>query len=198
MATVNGEPLEVVNVYAPTGKEANLFLASHQLNNNALIMGEFNNHHPIWYGNLAESRAAVIRNGKTKARTLLTHMERLGLTLHNIPGMCTHFPRNGTSSTIPELSFSRGYATSLVKAWSANPEGGLSDHASITTLLNICPPTFKPLQLFHKAHWDIIDRILLAIPVNNESWASAGSMILAAIAVDNALQKAIREGIPWS
>lgn len=80
---INGRPRELANIYAPSGKEASDFRTSHQTNHSALIPGDLNNHHSMWYGSWAVSRNSVIRNGNSKAADLLTHIDELSLTLHN-------------------------------------------------------------------------------------------------------------------
>lgn len=98
---------------------------------------------------------------------------------------------------IADRTFSRAEATARVPGSSADPEGGLSDHASITTLRAISPPGCKPRQLLHKTRWDMVEKILLDNPVHNESWVDQTSTRLTTTAVDDALQDAICQAVPW-
>lgn len=49
MVTINDLQLEILHVYAPSGKEATNFLASHKPSKNIIKAGDFNSHHTMWY-----------------------------------------------------------------------------------------------------------------------------------------------------
>lgn len=140
--------IQVIKGYAPTGKETNTILATDTARTNTPMARDFNAYHTMWYAEKATDRAELIKNSGTKADILINHIQDLGLTLQNIPGTYTHFPRaERYRASVPDLSLTSGHATTVVQGWSSNPTGGgNSDHALITTLLVIKKPTFSPAR----------------------------------------------------
>lgn len=123
--------MEIINVYAqPNASEANTFLDTHQTAPNALIAGDFNTHHAMWYAEKVTASTAVIPNGRTKASGLIRHIDNLGLTLQNVAGTYTHSPRASKYyDTIPDITLTRGHTTTITNNWSCElHEGGHSDH----------------------------------------------------------------------
>lgn len=118
--------------------------------------GDFNTHHPNWYGELDPDRPGVILASAGSAEFLVGWTDNHQYQLLNIPGTCTHLPRTGLQSTIPDLTFARGIAAQISHSWCADiKEGGDSDHAPQTTLMSKEPPTFHPRRRMQAANWKL-------------------------------------------
>lgn len=85
----------------------------------------------------------------------------LYLTLHNTPGTLTHFPPDHYHPSIPDLTLSSAHITSVIQGWLAEPlRSGDLDHALITILLNITPPTFTPRRVHKQTDWANFEEII--------------------------------------
>ncbi|KAL0630549.1 hypothetical protein Q9L58_010604 [Maublancomyces gigas] len=141
--TIGTTASEFINVYAANKKEAKNFLEKHKPLTDCFLAGDFNTHHPNWYGSLAPSRTGVIRASARSADFLVEWTTARQFTLLNIAETLTHYPRNGNQPTIPDLTFARNHLFTLIQGWACDEgEGGDSDHTLITTTLNIKPPSF--------------------------------------------------------
>ncbi|KAL0630719.1 hypothetical protein Q9L58_010433 [Maublancomyces gigas] len=93
--------------------------------------------------------------------------------LLNIPGKITHYPRNGTSRTIPDLIFARNYALTMTQGWATDEgEGGESDHVLITTTVNIAKTTFTPRRQHHRTKWDVFNAHMARIHPSPEDYST--------------------------
>jgi hypothetical protein len=79
-------------------------------------------------------------------------MEKNNFQLINKPGTLTHFPRNGTSPTVIDLTFAKGDINNRIQAWSANPDT-TSDHAMCSIMLDIQPPNPQAYRSWAKTDW---------------------------------------------
>lgn len=106
--------MEIINIYAPSGNETNSFLTNYTPTTNALIGGDFNVHHTMWYGHEATERTELIKNSKTKAEKLITFIQELGLTLQNTSGTFTHFSKAiNYRNSIPNLTLTSGHVSTM-------------------------------------------------------------------------------------
>lgn len=150
---MDDRPLEVININAASKKETKSFVSNYTPAANSIMTGDFNTHHSIWYGDKSDNKA-LIRNSSNLAEFLVDWVGRFGFTLQNMPRVFSHFPSNGNSSSIIDLTFTRGHATTITSGLSCEAGlGGDSDHAPTTTALRIKPPTFIPRHLHHKTDW---------------------------------------------
>jgi hypothetical protein len=104
-----------------------------------ILLGDFNAHHEWWYGQLAVStrkiRAFHAHRGFSKI--IVDLLGDNNSTLHNTPGVRTHFPRQKDhQSTAIDLCFSAGMISQYIHTWTINPDSG-SDHANVGIILTI-------------------------------------------------------------
>ena len=59
---------------------------------NAIICGDFNSHHRMWYGHRSAQHDRQLSNDATLANQLVDKLVDLAFDLQNIPGLYTHFP----------------------------------------------------------------------------------------------------------
>lgn len=137
---IGNKSMEFINVYAPSKSETMQFLANHTTNKDSYLAGEFNTHHMNWYGELDPHRSGVILASSRSAEFLVGWTDKHQYQLLNTPETCTHFPRNGSKSTIPDLTFARGTSSQITQSWFSDiGGGGDSDQAPLTTLMTIAP-----------------------------------------------------------
>lgn len=149
---------------------------------------------------LTTSRAGVIRSSTTHPSELINYTEAKNLQLLNTSGTPTHFPRNQNfQTTIPDLSFASGGLYNMTQEWSCDPgEGGDSDHALITTLLQIHPPVFTPTRIHSKTNWEVFTKIVTALSFTSDDWITAATTNKAALRLSDLILEAMNGSIPWS
>lgn len=116
----------------------------------------------MWYGNETTNRHAVIANNCREALKLMTHIQHLNLTLHNILRAFTNFPRASKyGDTIPDLTFTRRHTTSITGNSSSDPDmSGDSDHLLISLTLDIKNPTVTPTRVNRLTDWEKFDQVI--------------------------------------
>lgn len=189
--------MEFINIYAPSKLETKQFHTNHTPNKDSFLAGDFNRHHPNWYGELAPDRSGVILASSRSAEFLVDWTDQHQYQVLNTPGTCTHFPRNGSQRTIPDHTFVKGRAAHITKSWSADiGEGGDSDHAPLTTLMTIDPPTFQPKRRMHAGDWKLFQEHIKTAPALCTD--SPEATVKAAADVQRIIQQAIDKAVPMS
>jgi hypothetical protein len=89
-------------------------------------------YHPWWYGDCKSTHHGIkARYISPNSRATVEWLERNNFTLHNIPGVLTHFPRAANRNpSIIDLAFSRGAIKDTVENW-AHIRESTSDHSII-------------------------------------------------------------------
>lgn len=163
------------------------------------MAGDFNAHHPAWYGELATSRPEVINASAMSAAFPVDWAITNQFNLLNIPGTLTHFPRNGTRPTIPDLTYGRHNILTMSQGWATDEgEGGGSDHVLITTTLNINKPTFNPRRQHHRTDWVKFMGIIKNIDISSTNYETPELTLATDDRIDEQIQKAIDTANPWS
>lgn len=103
--TLNNSCMEIINIYAPHKKETKYSLLNHKILPSCLLAGDFNAHHPNWYGELAANKNNLIRARKPSTEFLVEWMDRHSLLLLSKPDTLTRFPRNGSESSAADCTF---------------------------------------------------------------------------------------------
>lgn len=161
------------------------------------MSGDFNCHHPVWYGPATRDYAELIHNASTRSEALLQSAETYDLSLHNKAGVFTYFPRNGTRPSIVDLTWSRFQNGLLFSSWLAPADAGHgSDHTSTYAILNIARPTYTPRRRFVKCNWSLLsDTIKAAEPPGPPS--SPEQALEFGTFVQKRLENAIDKSVPW-
>lgn len=105
---------------------------------NCLLMGDFNAHHPLWYGYRQAEYESSYASVREESDLLVARFQEHAFTLHNVPGLFTFYPRNGQRSTIIDLTLSSGTVTDSLSSWSLGDSFG-SDHCSMHVGLQTVP-----------------------------------------------------------
>lgn len=120
----------IYNLYSPGRQQAIChFFHGFRPDNNVIICRDFNSHHKIWYSHQVTQHQSHLRRDAKLADVLVEKLVSLSLVLQNEPGVYTHFPRNGTSPSIVDLTFTRGHAKEGLLNWTLGEDFG-SDHLS--------------------------------------------------------------------
>lgn len=99
-------PIELVNIYAfkpDTFIQQAVTHPSPPLSK-CIIMGDFNMHNAWWYSPVAEEANNLIRNSKSRTTPVVNWLDSHTFQLANCPKVPTHFPCNGNSPSILDLS----------------------------------------------------------------------------------------------
>lgn len=193
---IGGHRVEIINTYTPNKKETKDALLDHHPLPNCLLGGYFNKHHANWYGPIAPNRAKIIGKCTPSASFMVNWTEAQGLLLLNKPGQLTHFPRNGSSTTIPDATFASSTMHDAFQIWSANyGASGDSNHALITTSLHISSLAFKSCSQFHRIHWSIVGQYFVKTP---PLISTPDEAIVAAAKLSRNFEAAIAAVTPWS
>jgi ribonuclease HI len=153
ISLVHQPPFTVYNFYSPGRPTAfaNL-IKNHDFvpESPSIIMGDLNAHH-IWWAGPKYSLGAVKYRERDEA--IVSWLNEHSYQLHNEPGVLTHFPHNGNTPSVIDLTFSRGEISKRILSWSADPVT-TSDHALCTIVLNISPSKASPPgRCWKKADW---------------------------------------------
>ncbi|KAL0630710.1 hypothetical protein Q9L58_010443 [Maublancomyces gigas] len=100
--------------------------------------------------------------------------------------------------TIPDLTFASNHLFTLTQEWSCSEgEEGDSDHALITTTLNIKPTTFTARRQYHKAMWGVFE-LHIGKLAPKEDCATPADAIAEATLLDRQIQEGVDIAIIWS
>jgi hypothetical protein len=125
-----------------------------------ILLGDLNAHHP-WWSAERDLDSAARRKTSRDLNVLAAWLEKHRFTLHNEPGIPTHFPnRIGDSKAVPsviDLALSPGAIWDRVISWAID-EAPPSDHRTIALYLNVdTPAAADPIQY---RDWRSADRHL--------------------------------------
>ena len=102
----------IYNFYSPARQRAIChFFQGFRPDTNANICGDFNSHHQMWYGHRSAQHARHLFNDASLANQLVDKLVDLAFDLQNVPGLYTHFPRNNSSPSVIDLTFTWGQAS---------------------------------------------------------------------------------------
>ena len=107
--------LTIYNLYSPGRQHAVCHLFhGFRPDKNAIVCGDFNSHHKLWYGRHASEHHKHLSGDSRLPDKLVEDILARSLKLLNTPGENTHYPRNGHSPSIVDLTFARGQANADV------------------------------------------------------------------------------------
>ena len=149
----------------------------------------------MWYGYWSGEHHRQLSNDAGLANQLVEKITDLSLNLQNKPGLYTHFPRNNSSPSIVDLTFTRGQATLDLLDWTLGTDFG-SDHLS--THLHVCNPvtTTVPRLAWSKANWEKFANKVSQSGLDFSNLGSTGEIERASEKYTNILHKAIDISIP--
>ena len=194
--TINPAPPQftVYNLYSPGRQQAVCHLFhGFQPDRNALICGDFNSHHRMWYGNKASLHQKHLSGESGLAEGLVDNILRLSLQMHNKPGLYTHFPRNGSSPSVVDLVFTRGEAE--IRSWTLGDDFG-SDHKSTHLHLALRPSPTMPRLAWNKTDWSLLVEEVTAAGLDFRNLTSPQEVERAATNLTTALHSAIGAAVP--
>ena len=123
----DGKQFNLINIYNNNGQDRSRgktieeYLFSLKIEQNTIILGDFNLHHQLW-----EPNAIACKN----AEDLVEWVEKEGLELLNTPGHGTFFRPQMSHATTIDLSFATLTVAKRVEDWQVLPDLG-SDHFGI-------------------------------------------------------------------
>jgi hypothetical protein len=172
-----------------------------------ILLGDLNAHHP-WWSAERDLDSAARRKSSRESNVLAAWLEQHHFTLHNEPGIPTHFPdRIGDSKAVPsviDLALSRGAIRDRVTSWAID-EAPPSDHRTIALYLDVgTPAAAAPIQYrdWRSADWRLFDDHIRGLDLDNLEPSGAISAISRGIsdAVDAAVPLRTRRTkprVPW-
>jgi hypothetical protein len=93
-------------------------------------MRDLNAHHQWWYGEAA-IKLTQIKSTRKHFERIVDWFEKFDFTLHNSPGIYTHFPRHvqGFNPSIIDLTLTSGIAPEMILSWHSDRNIIPSDHS---------------------------------------------------------------------
>jgi ribonuclease HI len=147
-----------------------------------ILLGDLNAHHP-WWSAQRDLDSAARRKSSRESNVLAAWLEQHHFTLHNQPGIPTHFPdRIGDSTAVPsviDLALSRGAIRDRVTSWAID-EAPPSDHRTIALYLDVgTPAAADPIQYqdWRSADWRLFDDHIRRLDIDNLEPSNAISAI---------------------
>jgi hypothetical protein len=137
-----------------------------------ILLGDLNAHHPWWSAERdldSDARRKTLR----ESNILASWLEEHDFTLHNEPGIPTHFPdrlakRQATPSVI-DLALSRGAICDQIISWAID-EAPSSDHCTVALYLSIngFAATARPIRYrdWRNADWRLFDDHINCLDLN--------------------------------
>ena len=184
------------NFYSPGRQHAICHLFhSFQPNTNSLICGDFNSHHPSWYGHRANEHRRQLSGDSRLVDNLVQKFIDLSLTICNTPGKYTHFPWNNSSPSIIGLTLTRGQCTDRLLDWTLRKDFG-SDHLSTHLHLSLATQSPSPRLAWSKADWEVLGTSLRNERLDFSSLGTAQEIHRAADNYTKALTGAIGKAVP--
>ena len=186
----------VYNFYSPGRQHAICHLFhSFQPDPNCIICGDFNSHHPMWYGHRSGLHQRHLSGDSGLADHLVESIIDLSLDLQNKTGEYTHFPRNGSSPSIVDLTFTRGQSSYDILNWTLGDDFG-SEHLSQHIHLTIQQPNSKLMLAWTKTNWDLFNTTLDSGQLDFSNLNSPQEIERAAENYTTLLNRAIEEAVP--
>ena len=149
----------------------------------------------MWYGHRAAQHVRHLHNDARLANQLVENLVDLALDLQNIPGLYTHFPRNNSSPSIVDLTFTRGQASQDLLDWTLGEDFG-SDHLSTHLHINTTPQITKTSLAWSKVNWDSFNTTFARLGLDFSNLGSMGEIERAAENYVHALHTAIDAAVP--
>lgn len=138
--------------------------------------------------------------GKKQQSTLLVdYVQVRRFSLQNTPRTFTHHSSNGQGSSILDLMFTKGHATTIVHGWSCDTHsGGKLDRAVTKTLLLVGGALFTPRCLHRLTDWAAFEKTICKLRITDTSWVDATSTLVMAKVLNDRIQEEISATVPWS
>jgi len=152
-----------------------------------ILMGDFNAHHVWWQGPLPQTART-----SAASHDLAEWLESNNFQLHNVPGLPTHHPRNGSTPSTIDLCLSRGDITTSILSLDTD-HGTTSDHSSVTVTLAL-PSATSPVPVrrnWHKANWETFREYILSTGIDLTNLQGKEDTLRAVTSVTTILHKAI-------
>jgi hypothetical protein len=129
------KPFVIYNIYSHGGRDTAFaeLIKTFTLDESSILIGDFNCHHPWWYGNIKSTKNNMkTRQLSANAKVIVDWLESQNYKLHNKPGIETHYLRGPKqkSPTVIDLCFSRGEISNSIDTWMINHDP-TSDHSII-------------------------------------------------------------------
>ena len=192
--TIDPGPFTVYNLYSPGRQQAVCHLFhGFKPDRNAIICGDLNSHHRMWYGNKANRHQKHLSSDVGLAEGLVDNLLRLSLKLRNKPGKYTHFPRNGSSPSVVDLTFTRGRPEIL--SWSLGDDFG-SDHRSSHLHIQLQTPPPHTRLAWSKANWPRFSQEVREAGLEFDNLTSPQEVERAAENYTASIKAAIQAAIP--
>ena len=186
----------IYNFYSPGRQHAVCHLFHTFLpDQNSIICGDFNSHHTMWYGYRSGQHQRHLSSDSGLADTLVEKIIGLALDLKNTPGEYTHFPRNGSSPSIVDLTLTRGQTSNDVLDWTLGDDFG-SDHLSQHIHLSIQQTSPKLMLAWSKTNWATFSATMDSEHLNFGNLNSPQEIERAAENYTRVLNKAIDLAVP--
>ena len=193
-------PFTVYNIYSKGGRDKSVASLTEVLrpDPSCILIGDFNCHHP-WWGGSREAAKIMSAN----ATTVVEWLEAHNFTLHNTPGVNTHFPRCNPPKlpSIIDLAFSRGDISNHVNAWVLDHET-TSDHSLVglsLLLQGFNVPSRKNnimVRAWARTSWDTFQKIMQDKNFDLSNLTSTIDTTRAVDSVYECVQEAIDEAVP--
>lgn len=149
----------------------------------------------MWYGHHASRHQHLLLNDASLADHLVERLVDVSLDLQNKPGLYTHYPRNSSSPSVVDLTFTRGRLSSDILDWTLGEDFG-SDH--LRTHIRVSSPvqTATPKLAWSKANWEDFATALDREGLDFRSLGSPGDIERATENYARALHNAIDHSVP--
>ena len=193
----NRQPTQttIYNLYSPGRQRAIChFFQGFRPDSNAIVCGNFNSHHQMWYGHRSAQHDRQLSNDATLANQLVDKLVDLAFDLKNIPGLYTHFPRNNSSPSVIDLTFTRGQASQDLLDWTLGEDFG-SDHLSTHLHINATSPMPNISLAWSKVNWTNFTTTFSTQGLDFSNLGSEGEIERVAEIYFHALHKAIDNSV---
>jgi ribonuclease HI len=157
-----------------------------------ILMGDLNAHHVWWQGPLPQTART-----SPASHSLAEWLESNNFQLHNVPGLPTHHPRNGSTPSTIDLCLSRGNISASILSL-ATDHDTTSDHSSITVTLAL-PSAISPAPIrrnWHKANWETFSKYVQSTGLDLSNLQGKEDTLRAVTNVTTILNDAIDAAVP--
>jgi hypothetical protein len=160
-------------------------------------MGDLNAYHQFWCGEAA-IKSIQINSSRKHSERIVDWFENFDFTLHNSPGIYTHFPRQvqGFSPSIIGLTLTSGIAPEMILSWSSDRNTTPSGHSISILYLNLAPGKPQTKQHWTKADWSTFSQILKESNMDLSNLSSEPGSLKTCANVHNIINKAIEAAVP--
>jgi len=157
-----------------------------------ILMGDLNAHHVWWQGPLPQTART-----SAASHDLAEWLESNNFQLHNVPGLPTHHPRNGSTPSTIDLCLSRGEITATILSL-ATDHDTTSDHSSITITLALpsAPSSVPVRRNWQEANWETLREHVRSTGIDLTNLQGKEDILRAAANITTILHEAIDAAVP--